>query len=280
MLLSSTSQNYINVIIIIQFTMKNTSDVVLEYAWDIQAGVYRPPSITEEPLTPRKGDKTSAKSNSSKSDSRSSRAASRRQNDAVTTEEPKERAATAMTFAVAENGRTTTNRSSVDAFTIEPERGNISPNSETTFTVRFSPLTIVDLDAILMAKVPNLDTSQEGPVIALHGKSLLPWCHFELERSNYIKEKRNPELRGPNGAAAGSMLDPHTQVIEFEVCGINTKLTRKFFIMNPTNTPYTFTWSKENDNPGYIDTAFVCLTPKGRSWLLGHRAIYCPVSNF
>ena len=63
-------------------------------------------------------------------------------------------------------------------------------------------------------------------MIALHGKSLLPWCHFELKESPYIKDKRNPELRGPNGAAAGSKLDSNTKVIEFETCGISTKVIR------------------------------------------------------
>lgn len=72
----------------------------------------------------------------------------------------------------------------------------------------------------------NLDPGQEKPFIALYGKGSLPWCHFELEESNYIQERRNPELRGPCGAAPGTMLDRQTKVIEFKACGVKTKLTR------------------------------------------------------
>ena len=74
--------------------------------------------------------------------------------------------------------------------------------------------------------VPNLVSGCDAPLIALHGRSLLPWCHFELEESDYIIDRRNPELRGPNGAPPGSRLDPATKVIEFEACGVNSKVYR------------------------------------------------------
>ena len=57
----------------------------------------------------------------------------------------------------------------------------------------------------------------------LQGKSVLPWCHFELKESNYIKDRRNPELKG----TVGLILDPNTKVIEFEACGLSN-VTRYF----------------------------------------------------
>ena len=38
------------------------------------------------------------------------------------------------------------------------------------------------------------------PQVAVKGKGLMPYCHFELEASDYITgSRRNPELRGPKG---------------------------------------------------------------------------------
>lgn len=72
----------------------------------------------------------------------------------------------------------------------------------------------------------NLAPNYERPIIALQGTGVLPWCHFELEDSDYIKERRNPELRGPNGTAAGVPLDVNTKVIEFQCCGLLSVIQR------------------------------------------------------
>ena len=134
-----------------RFSIKNESDVALEYSWDIQPGIYRPPSVVDESSTQSKG-KTSAKSTSSKSESRASRAASRKQHDVLQSDEIKGRPTSVMTSTHCDEDTTTAlKRSSIDAFTIEPQRGHINASSETEFTVRFSPLKIEDLDAILMA---------------------------------------------------------------------------------------------------------------------------------
>ena len=69
--------------------------------------------------------------------------------------------------------------------------------------------------------IPNLDVNTQGPVVGLKARSLLPSCHFELQDSDYISgARRNPELRGPNGAPPGSTLDPMTRVVEFHVVGV------------------------------------------------------------
>lgn len=72
----------------------------------------------------------------------------------------------------------------------------------------------------------NLSPQLEKPIIALQGKSILPWCHFELVDSDYIKQRRNPELRGPNGAAAGVPLDMNTKVVELQCCGLYTTVRK------------------------------------------------------
>ena len=74
---------------------------------------------------------------------------------------------------------------------------------------------------LLFCSIPNLEKDTQGPVIGLRARSLMPFCHFELKDSDYITgARRNPELRGPNGAPPGSTLDPNTRVVEFDVVGM------------------------------------------------------------
>jgi len=92
----------------------------------------------------------------------------------------------------------------------------------------------------------------------------MPYCHFDLEDSDYIRSaRRNPELPGPNGAPAGTTLDPLTKVIEFKSIGINLKTYRTFHIVNPTDKEYKFHWDNEDlIHPKHVPN-FKCYTPDG-----------------
>jgi hydrocephalus-inducing protein len=120
---------------------------------------------------------------------------------------------------------------------------------------------------IYSLSIPNLDqksAEKQGPVIGIKGRSLLPYCHFELEDSDYIRSaRRNPELRGPHGAPPGTTLDPNTRVIEFFNVGINMKNLRKFHIVNPTNHEFTFRWVSEDEVNAKKASDFTCHTPEG-----------------
>ena len=90
---------------------------------------------------------------------------------------------------------------------------------------------------------------KQGPTILVKGKSLMPYCHFELVDSDYITSaRRNPELRGPGGAPPGTTLDPNTRVIEFEAVGVGVRAVRRFNVVNPTTMRYTYLW-ENNDEP-------------------------------
>lgn len=93
----------------------------------------------------------------------------------------------------------------------------------------------------------------------------MPYCHFELEDSDYIRSgRRNPELTGPNGSPPGTTLDPNTRVIEFQCMGVGVRTTKKFTIINPTNQNYTYEWVSEDATGGTKKVAeFVCPTPSG-----------------
>ena len=92
----------------------------------------------------------------------------------------------------------------------------------------------------------------------------MPYCHFELEDSDYVTgSRRNPELRGPGGSPPGATLDPNTRVIEFTSVGIQVKNRRSFYIINPTNSQYSFVWNCEDEEDPKIVKQFSCATTKG-----------------
>lgn len=150
-------------------------------------------------------------------------------------------------------------------FSVEPSFGKIDFGKTQTFKVKFSPLNVNDYQARLVCQIPNTEDGKIGPIIAVKGRGLLPYCHFELEESDYITSgRRNPELPGPLGAASGLGLDPLTKVIEFNCIGLSNKVVRKFDIINPTNVDYDFEWIKEEQNDIKKHDQFTCLTPRGR----------------
>lgn len=90
--------------------------------------------------------------------------------------------------------------------------------------VKFSPLNVNEYQARIFCAIENTEDSKNGPIIAVKGRSLLPYCHFELEESDYLTSgRRNPELPGPLGAASGLGLEPTTKVIEFKCVGLGDK---------------------------------------------------------
>ncbi|KAL3860158.1 hypothetical protein ACJMK2_010318 [Sinanodonta woodiana] len=150
-------------------------------------------------------------------------------------------------------------------FSVEPEFGTIPAGKKVNFIAKFSPLDANEYEGRLVCTVPNLEKGEQGPVVGLKGKSLMPYCHFELEDSDYIASaRRNPEMRGPGGAPPGTTLDPNTKVIEFECVGVNVKTAKTFSIVNPTNQMYSFQWVTEDEYDPKKPTSFTCLTPKGQ----------------
>jgi hypothetical protein len=57
-------------------------------------------------------------------------------------------------------------------------------------------------------------------VLPVEGKSLMPVCHFELERSDYLTERRG----GHTLEATADVSD--AKVLEFAPCGLGLPATR------------------------------------------------------
>uniref|UniRef100_A0A8C3T1C3 HYDIN axonemal central pair apparatus protein n=1 Tax=Chelydra serpentina TaxID=8475 RepID=A0A8C3T1C3_CHESE len=146
-------------------------------------------------------------------------------------------------------------------FSMEPSSGIIPAGKKQQFLLKFSPLEVGEFEGHLLCSIPNLKPNHQGPVVAVKGRSLLPYCHFELEDSDYLTaNRRNPELRGPRGAA----LDPNTRVIEFASVGVHTQKSRTFMLVNPTNSTYSFQWTCEQPEDLREQSLFSCLTEMGQ----------------
>ncbi|XP_042303381.1 LOW QUALITY PROTEIN: hydrocephalus-inducing protein homolog [Sceloporus undulatus] len=146
-------------------------------------------------------------------------------------------------------------------FSLEPRSGTIPPGRSQMLQVKFCPQEVGEFEGRLLCSIVNMKDDEEGPAVAVKGKSLLPYCHFDLEDSDYITaNRRNPDLRGPGGMS----LDPSTKVIEFTSVGVHVRNTRSFVIMNPTNAPYSFQWACQQQEEGQEHAAFICFTDRGQ----------------
>ncbi|RXM33054.1 Hydrocephalus-inducing protein [Acipenser ruthenus] len=147
-------------------------------------------------------------------------------------------------------------------FIVEPSIGVIAARKKQVFLIKFSPLDVAEFEGRLVCSIPNLKDAQ-GPTMSVKGRSLLPFCHFDLVDSDYISSnQRDPELRGPRGAPPRATLDSNTRVIEFFSVGLSTTITRTFDIMNPTNVAYSFQWRCDDPADLRLQPVFRCLTEK------------------
>ena len=79
----------------------------------------------------------------------------------------------------------------------------------------------------MLHSIPNLEESASPLMVTVQGHVLMPYCHFELEESDYLTSgRRSATQKGPFGASAGTALEPNTKVMEFHSCGISIKVTK------------------------------------------------------
>ncbi|XP_073420426.1 hydrocephalus-inducing protein homolog [Dendrobates tinctorius] len=149
-------------------------------------------------------------------------------------------------------------------FSVQPPSSVILAGENGEFLIKFSPTHVGEFEGRLTCRIPNLSPGEQEPVLPVTGRSQLPYCHFQLEDSDYISSgRRNPELCGPRGAPSGTTLDPNTRVIEFTSVGVQTKSSRTFSIVNPTNSLYSFLWTCEDPPSLRSPPTFRCLKEEG-----------------
>ena len=126
---------------------------------------------------------------------------------------------------VSDGGSFVSDGGEIVPFSVEPIRATLAPGETSTVTVRFSPLEAGDFEQHIKCNMTNLAAHTEPLVIRLLGCSLMPYCHFELENSDYLTAgRRNSELRTPGGLRTS--VDSTSRVIEIFSCGVGVKISK------------------------------------------------------
>ena len=105
------------------------------------------------------------------------------------------------------------------------------------------------------------------PVIA---KSLLPYCHFDIDDSDYLTSGRRELYRSLLNRGSSVPIDlikdsSTTRVIEFTVYGINETHVEQFYLINPTTNSYQYTW--KNLTPCDVDKIPYFHCPNEEGWV-------------
>jgi adenylate kinase family enzyme len=160
-------------------------------------------------------------------------------------------------------------------FSISPMAGTLAVEESALFTVKYCPVDVPDGEYhsdTLMCKINNVDKTLPSPLtVTLHGKSVCPIVHFQLDASDYLSSgRRNPELPTPSSNEFGSLDKNVTRVIEINSCGIKIRIRKRFYILNPTDSSYDYQWTRvstNNLNSGDVSQqatdVFTCINRKG-----------------
>ncbi|XP_031785390.1 hydrocephalus-inducing protein homolog isoform X3 [Nasonia vitripennis] len=160
-------------------------------------------------------------------------------------------------------------------FEVTPKTGSLRPNEVVECTLKFLPVDVFEYKAYLRCKIENLNPNKAVPNIVITAKSLLPYCHFEIEDSDYLtKDRRDITLPGPPGY---SLVDPETRnnirVVEFKMMGTRKCHTRSIYLINPTCEDYCYCWSSLS-NHMQNQPIFQCLPQTG----LAEKGKRCKIS--
>ncbi|XP_048264436.1 LOW QUALITY PROTEIN: hydrocephalus-inducing protein [Bombus terrestris] len=150
-------------------------------------------------------------------------------------------------------------------FVIYPETGTISPGQSVECTLKFSPKDVFYYKAYLTCNIENHESKQPNLTIPVVARSLLPYCHFDVQDSDYVTSgRRDPSLPGPLGYEIDDpTLWQNIRVIEFKVVGVAGTHVKKFHLINPTVDDYYFSWTNRSAlGPGEISN-FHCAVTEG-----------------
>ncbi|XP_072764383.1 hydrocephalus-inducing protein homolog [Anoplolepis gracilipes] len=272
------------------FTFSNTGTVDVEYVWQINMNEQYPMRLTNSRSTPRSKGNTRSRANSSICGIHERR---RRHNPSYTmTEmtkntklnhqqvvlsreniiEVKPTACHCGPSDLFSSSAGLTERSSDSwlesdnlPFGIHPEKGTLPPGESMEYILRFFPMDVFDYKAHLTCKIENLDPELSELIIPIAGRSLLPYCHFDVPESDYLSgDRRNTKLPGPiDYQSIDGSLPEDTRVIELNVVGIGDTHIKKFRMINPTSDDYHFAWKDRTRRVESEVPNFHCVFPEG-----------------
>jgi hydrocephalus-inducing protein len=143
-------------------------------------------------------------------------------------------------------------------FTIEPGEGTIPALSSASFTVKFAPSEVEEFVYYLDAQMPTLVNSMEPLRVLVRGKSIRPVAHFDLAENPDYLNSRPFGIRNEMGAI-GPIEASSCRCAELTSRGTRARNVKRFYVHNPTSSPYDFTWGAT----GVPDPSWRCMTPKG-----------------
>ncbi|XP_076283506.1 hydrocephalus-inducing protein [Lasioglossum baleicum] len=150
-------------------------------------------------------------------------------------------------------------------FTIHPEEGSIPPRESVECTLKFSPMDVFYYKVYLTCKMENLNPGLPMLTIPVVARSLVPYCHFNVEESDYVTSgRRDPKQSGPLECWTNDVtLWQNIRVIEFKVVGVGETHVKEFHLMNPTTDDYRFTWTDRTSHLVNKVSNFHCTVPEG-----------------
>ena len=141
-------------------------------------------------------------------------------------------------------------------FSIEPAEFTVAPNTSHSFALTFLPTEADDFVYLLRGDtIPSLvvATTEEpepgllGPIrMVLRGTGKRPICHFELTESLDYLMRRPLNLKNEVGLQS-PIETTDLRVVELESCGLRTRNTFRFHIINPTADNFEFLWEAVGD---------------------------------
>lgn len=120
-------------------------------------------------------------------------------------------------------------------FTVDPQTGTVAPGETSVVTLRYAPTVVRESEAVLHCTVANCAPSQPPLSARLLGASTRPLCHIALGDGT---------SSGASGAVTVGANESDTKVLEFLAVGLGSgvSVTKKFPVVNPTDTDYHFHW--------------------------------------
>ncbi|ORC90895.1 Hydin [Trypanosoma theileri] len=136
-------------------------------------------------------------------------------------------------------------------FTVDPISGMIEAETHRDIQVTFAPRYVEDVSQMLIG---HFSHALENKIyVQLSGSAECPLVHFNVPPCDYLETRIEGE--------AGPSLNPDTIPIMFRTCGLQSKCTVSFKVINPTTTPQRFEWI--GDPLSQRVSPFRCLTPSG-----------------
>jgi hypothetical protein len=137
--------------------------------------------------------------------------------------------------------------SEIDTFSVTPTTGTIKPQETQKFKLSFQPVDVKHYTADVYCSIKNLQNQTQPIQFKTSGTGVLPKCHVDLPKNDWISLRRPIDLQPPPGIQnASSLGEGEVHVLEMTTVGLHNVANYSFWLLNPTDQNYNIDWSSEN----------------------------------